>query len=83
MNLIKKEKKFDIVKKCINIEKNEMLFEQYRMTIKREKYYIEVRDDDAIKRNQILFDLMQQTFNRLYGLYLRERFILIDMIMKY
>ena len=55
-----------------------MLFEQYRMTLKRDKYNIEVRDDDAIKRNQVFFDFMQQTFKSLDGLYMDERFILMD-----
>ena len=43
----------------------------------------EVENDDAIKRNQIFFDFMQQTLNFLYRLYLRERCLLIDAIMKY
>ena len=55
-----------------------MLFEQYRMTLKRDKYNIEVRDDDAINRNQVFFDFMQQTFKSLDGLYMDERFILMD-----
>ena len=72
-----------LVNHALKFAKSELLFEQYIMALKRDKYDIEVRDDDAIKRNQMFFDFMQQTFNRLYGLYLRERFILIDMIMKY
>ena len=44
---------------------------------------MEVRYYYAIKRNQILFDLMQQTFNQLDGIYLHERCLLIDAIMKY
>ena len=52
------------------------------MALNWEKYDIEVQNDDAIKRNQILFDFIQQTFNRLDGLYLRGICILIDMIMK-
>ena len=67
---------------CINIENSEVLFEQYRMALNREKYDIEVRNDDAMKRNQILFYFMQQTFNRLDGLYLHEICLLIDTIIK-
>ena len=59
-----------------------MLFQQYRMALNQEKYDIEVQNDDAIKRNQILFDFIQQTFNSLDGLYLREICILIYMIIK-
>ena len=47
------------------------------MDLNRDKYDIEVRNDDAIKRNRIFFDFMQQTFNRLDGLYLHEASILI------
>ena len=53
-----------------------MLFEQYKMALNREKYEIEFQNDDAINHNQVFFDHIQQTFNRLDGLYLSERFIL-------
>ena len=43
------------------------------MALKTEEYDIEVQNDDAINFNQTFFDLMQQTLNRLNGLYLRER----------
>ena len=52
------------------------------MALKQDKYYIEVQNDDAINRNQIFFDFMLQTFNCLYLLYLRERYLLIDAITK-
>ena len=48
---LKKMNPFDIGKPCIMIAKSEVLFEQYRMALKRDKYDIEVRYDDAIKRN--------------------------------
>ena len=41
----------NIIKPCINISNNDLLFKQDTMGLKRDKYYIEVRDDDAIKRN--------------------------------
>ena len=59
-----------------------LLFEEYRTSLNRDKYEIEVRNDDAIKRNQILFGFMQQTFNRMDGLYQHGRFPLIYGIMK-
>ena len=37
---------------CIKIAKNEVLFEKYRMDLKRDKDAIEIQGDDAIKRNQ-------------------------------
>ena len=67
---------------CINIEKSELSFEQYRMALNWDKYDIEVRNDDAIKRNQIFFDFMQQTFNCLDGIYLLKKIVLIDTIME-
>ena len=48
------------------------------MALNRDKYDIEVRNDDAIKRNRIFFDFMQQTFNRMDGLYLYGKCPLID-----
>ena len=54
---LKNMNSFEIVKPCIIIARRELLFEQYRMVLKRDKYDIEVWDDDAIKRNQIFFDM--------------------------
>ena len=73
---------FDILVPCIKISRSELLFEQYIMALNLDKYEIEVRNDDAIKRNQRFFDFIQQTVNRLNGLYLRERCFLIYVIMK-
>ena len=53
------------------------------MALNQDKYDIEVRDIDAIKRNQIFFDSMQRTFSCLYGLYIDEEYLLIDIIKKY
>ena len=73
---------FDIRLPCIKIAKSELLFEQYITALNWDKYYIEVRNYDAINRNRILFDFVQLTFNRLDGLYFREIFLHIDVIMK-
>ena len=73
---------FDISVICINIAKSELLFEKYRMDLNQEKYDIDVRNDDAIKHNQIWFDFMQRTFNILDRLYLHEKCLLIDTIIK-
>ena len=69
---------FDIGVRCINIARSELLFKIYIMALNRDKYDIEVQNYYAIKRNQILSDFMQQTFNRLYGLYLHEKYLLIN-----
>ena len=36
---------------CIKIAKSELLFEKYRMALKRDKDAIEFQKDDAINRN--------------------------------
>ena len=41
------------------------------------------KNDDETKRKQIFFDFMKRTFNRLGGLYLWEKCLLIDTIIKY
>ena len=60
-----------------------MLFEKYRMALKRDKYAIEIQKDDAIKRNQIFFDFMLRMLNHLKKLYEKETILLIDTILKY
>ena len=44
-----------IDKPCINIEKSELLFEKYRMVLKRDKDAIGIQNYDVIKRNRIFF----------------------------
>ena len=50
---LKKINPFGIHEPCINIAKNELIFEQYIMALNQGKYDIEVRNYDAIKRNQL------------------------------
>ena len=73
---------FGIRVPSINIANSEVLFEQYIMALNWYKYDVEVLNDDAINRKRIFFDFVQRTFNCLDGLYLRERCLLIDAIMK-
>ena len=63
-----------IDKPCINISKSELLFEKYRMAIKRDKDAIEFQKDDAINRDQIFFDFTLRIFNHLNQLYGKEFF---------
>ena len=77
-NLHLKNNLFDIRVPCIKIAKSEPLFEQYIMDLNQYKYDIEVLNDNTIKHNQRLYDFMQQRFNRLDELYLREICLLID-----
>ena len=54
---------------CNNIAKSEVLFEKYRMALKRDKDAIEIQKDDKIKRNQLFLDFMLRMFNHLNQLY--------------
>ena len=65
------------------IAKNEVLFEKYRMSLKRDKDAIEIQGDDAIKRNQLFFDFILRMFNHVNQLYEKEKILLIDTILKY
>ena len=38
---------------CIMFAKNEVLFEKYRLALKRDEHAIEIQGDDAIKCNRI------------------------------
>ena len=67
---------------CINIEKSELLFEKYRMALKLDKDVIEIQKDDAIKRNRIFFDFILRMFNHINELYVKEKSILVDTILK-
>ena len=52
------------------------------MAFNWDKYDIEVQNHDAIKRNRIFLDFMPRTFNRLDGLYLHDKSILLDTIIE-
>ena len=67
----------------IMITKNEVLFEQYRIDLKRDKDAIDIEREDEIKRNRLFFDFMLRMFNRLNQLYEKEKSLLIDTILKY
>ena len=68
---------------CIKIAKNEVLFEKYRMALKRDKDAIEIQGDDAINRNRLFFYFMLRMFNHLNQLYEKENILLIYKILKY
>ena len=58
---------------CIDIANNEVLFEIYRMALKRDKYSIEIQGDDAINRNRLIFDFILRLFNHINQLYEKEK----------
>ena len=68
---------------CLMIAKNEVLFEQYRIALKRDKYAIDIDGEDAINRNRLFFDFMLRMFDHLNQLYEMEKSLLIDAILTY
>ena len=54
---------------CIIIANNEVLFEQYRIALKRDKYTIDIEEEDVINRNRLFFHFMLRIFDRLHQLY--------------
>ena len=68
---------------CIMIAKNEVLFEKYRIALKRDEYAIDIEGEDEIKRNWLFFDFMLRMLDRLNQLYETEKSLLIDTILKY
>ena len=67
----------------IIIEKNEVLFEQYRIDLKRDKDAIDIVGEDAINCNRFFFDFMLRMFGHLNQLYDMGKSLLIDTIFKY
>ena len=61
---------------CIMIENNEVLFEQYRIALKRDKDAIDIEGEDEIKRNRLFFDFVLRMFNHLNQLYEKEKVFL-------
>ena len=53
------------------------------MVIRQDKDSVEFQKDDAINRNRIFFDFMLRMFNHLTQLYVKEKSLLIDTILKY
>ena len=65
------------------IAKNEVLFEQYRITLKRDKEVIDIEGKDEIKRNRLFFYFMLRTFDHLNQLYDKEKSLHIYTILRY
>ena len=68
---------------CLKIANNELLFEKYRIALKRDKDAIDIDGDDAIDSNQLVFDFMLIMFDHLNQLYEMGKSLLIDAILKY
>ena len=54
-----------IKRSCIMIAKNEALFKQYRIALKRNKDAIDIKGEYEIKRNRLFFDFMLRMFDHL------------------
>ena len=68
---------------CIKIANSEVLFEKYRMALKRDKDSIEIQMDDAINRIRLFFDFMLRMFNHINQLYEKEKSLLVYTILTY
>ena len=62
---------------------HQLLFEKYRIALKRDKNEIDIDGDDAINSHQLVFDFMLRIFDNLNQLYEMEKCLLIDAILKY
>ena len=59
------------------IAKNEVLFEQYRISLKQDKDSIDIEGEYAINRNRLFFDFMLRMFDHLNQLYEMEKVLLL------
>ena len=57
---------------CLKIANNELLFEKYRIALKRDKDEIDIDGNDAIDSNRLVFDFMLRMFDHLIQLYEME-----------
>ena len=62
---------------CLMIAKNEVLFEQYRIALKRAKDAIDIDGENEINRNRLFFDFMLRMFDHLNKLYEMEKVFLL------
>ena len=68
---------------CLEIAINALLFEKYRIALKRDKDAIDIDGEDAINSNRLSFDFMLRMFDHLNQLYEMGKSLLIDAILKY
>ena len=59
------------------------MFEKYRIAIKQDKDAIDIDGDDAIDSHQLVFYFMLRMFDHINQLYVMEKSLLIDSILKY
>ena len=62
---------------CLTIANNEVLFEKYRIALKRDKDAIDIDGDGEIDSHRLVFDFMLRMFDHLNQLYEMEKFFLL------
>ena len=67
----------------LDITSNKLLFEKYRIALKRDKDAIDIDGDGAIDSHRLVFDFMLRIFDNLNQLYEMEKSLLFDAILKY
>ena len=75
--LLKKMNLLGIDQPCLKIASNELLFQKYRITIKRDKDAIDIDGDDAIYSHRLVSDFMLRLFDHLNQLYEMEKVFLL------
>ena len=73
----------EIDRPCLKIANNELLFEKYRIALKRDKDAIDIDGDYAINIHRLVFNFMLRMFDHLNQLHEMEKSLLIDAILKY
>ena len=62
---------------CLKIANNELLFEKYRIALKRDKDAIDIDENDAIDSHRLFFDFMLIRFDHPNQLYEMEKVFLL------
>ena len=75
--LLKKMNPLGINRPCLKITKDELLFEKYRIALKRDKYAIDIDGNDAIDIHRLVLDFMLRMFDNLNQLYDIEKVFLL------
>ena len=75
--LLKKTNPQGINRPGQKIAKYEMLFEKYRISLKRDKDAIDIDGNDAIDSHRLFFDLMPRMFDHLNQLYETKKVFLL------
>ena len=70
--ILKKMNPLGIDRPCLEIVSNELLFEKYRIALKRDKDAIDIDGNDAIDSHRLVFDFMLRMFDHLNQLPVKD-----------